>query len=36
MATHPPLFIEAGEPLKVDHWLWVMESKFVLLHCTEV
>jgi hypothetical protein len=35
-ATHPPLFTEAGEPLKADHWLWVMESKFGLLHCTEV
>jgi hypothetical protein len=23
---------EAGEPLKADHWLSVMESKFGLLH----
>jgi hypothetical protein len=35
-ATHPPLFTEAGEPLEVDHWLRVMESKFGLLHYTEV
>jgi hypothetical protein len=35
-ATHPSLFTEAGEPLEVDHWLQVMESKFGLLHCTEV
>jgi hypothetical protein len=21
MATHPPLFTEAGEPLEADHWL---------------
>jgi hypothetical protein len=35
-ATHPPLFIEAGEPLEADHWLRVMESKFGLLRCTEV
>jgi hypothetical protein len=35
-ATHPPLFTEAGEPLEADHWLWVMESKFGLLRCTEV
>jgi hypothetical protein len=35
-ATHPPLFTEAGEPLEVDHWLHVIEYKFVLLHCTEV
>jgi hypothetical protein len=34
--THPPLFTEAGEPLEVDHWLRVMESKFGLLRCTEV
>jgi hypothetical protein len=33
---HPPLFTDAGEPLKADHWLWVMESKFGLLRCTEV
>jgi hypothetical protein len=35
-ATHPPLFTEAGEPLEADHWLWVVESKFGLLHCTDV
>jgi hypothetical protein len=35
-ATHPPLFTEAGEPLETDHWIRVMESKFRLLHCTEV
>jgi hypothetical protein len=34
MAMHPPLFTEAGEPLEVDHWLRVMESKFGLLRCT--
>jgi hypothetical protein len=35
-ATHPSLFTEAGEPLEADHWLRVMESKFGLLHCTEM
>jgi hypothetical protein len=35
-ATHSPLFTEAEEPLEVDHWLRVIESKFKLLHCTEV
>jgi hypothetical protein len=35
-ATHPPLFTEAGEPLEVDHWLRMMESKFRLLRCTKV
>jgi hypothetical protein len=34
--THPSLFTEAGEPLEADHWLRVIESKFGLLHCTEV
>jgi hypothetical protein len=34
--THPLLFTEAGEPLEADHWLRVIESKFGLLHCTEV
>jgi hypothetical protein len=36
VATHSQLFTEAGEPLEVDHWLRVMESKFGLLRCTEV
>jgi hypothetical protein len=36
VATHPSLFTKAGEPLEVDHWLQVIESKFWLLHCTEV
>jgi hypothetical protein len=36
VATHPSLFTEAGEPLEVDHWLRVMESKLGLLRCTEV
>jgi hypothetical protein len=29
-ATYPLLFTEAGEPLEVDHWLRVIESKFGL------
>jgi hypothetical protein len=33
---HPPLFTEVGEPLEADHWLRVIESKFRLLHCTEL
>jgi hypothetical protein len=35
-ATHLSLFTEAGEPLEADHWLRLIESKFELLHCTEV
>jgi hypothetical protein len=34
--THPPLFTDAREPLKADHWFWVIESKFGLLHCMDV
>jgi hypothetical protein len=36
VATHPPLFTEAGELLEADHWLRAIESKFGLLRCTEV
>jgi hypothetical protein len=36
VVTHPPLFTDEGEPLEVDHWLPVIESKFGLLRCTEV
>jgi hypothetical protein len=36
MATYLPLFTEAGEPLEADHFLHAIESKFGLLHCTEV
>jgi hypothetical protein len=35
-ATHPLLFTEVGEPLEADHWLRVIESKFGLMHYTEV
>jgi hypothetical protein len=35
LATHPPTFDEAGEPLEADHWLRTIESKFRLLCCTK-
>jgi hypothetical protein len=35
LATHPPTFTEASEPLEADHWLHTVESKFDLLNCTE-
>jgi hypothetical protein len=35
LATQPPTFTEASEPLEVDHWLHTIESKFDLLNCTE-
>jgi hypothetical protein len=36
LATHPPTFVEATDPLEVDNWLHIIKSKFGLLHCTEV
>jgi hypothetical protein len=36
LATHPPTFAEAGEPLEVDNWLQTIEFKFDLLCCTEI
>jgi hypothetical protein len=35
LATQPPTFTEASEPLEVDHWLHTIESKIELLNCTE-
>jgi hypothetical protein len=35
LATHPPTFTEASEPLEADNWLHTVESKFDLLNCTK-
>jgi hypothetical protein len=35
LATHPPVFADATDPLEADSWLWAIEFKFELLHCTE-
>jgi hypothetical protein len=35
LATQPPTFTEASEPLEADHWLSTIESKFNLLNCIE-
>jgi hypothetical protein len=35
LATQPPEFVEATDPLEANHWLRVTESKFKLLHCSE-
>jgi hypothetical protein len=35
LATHPPVFIDATNPLEADSWLCTTESKFRLLHCTK-
>jgi hypothetical protein len=36
LATHPPTFAEAIDPLEADNWLRIIESKFGLLHITEI
>jgi hypothetical protein len=36
LAMHPPTFVEAIDPLEVDNWLRIIESKFGLLHYTEI
>jgi hypothetical protein len=35
LATHPPVFADATDPLQADIWIRTTESKFGLLHCTE-
>jgi hypothetical protein len=35
LATHPPVFADATDPLEADNWLCTIESKFWLLHCIE-
>jgi hypothetical protein len=35
LATHPPVFADATDPLEADSWLRTTESKFGLLNCTE-
>jgi hypothetical protein len=35
IATQPPTFTEASEPLEADHWLHTIESKLDLLNCTK-
>jgi hypothetical protein len=36
LAMHPPTFAEAIDLLEADKWLRIIESKFGLLHCTEI
>jgi hypothetical protein len=36
LATHPPMFAEVTNPLEADNGLHIIESKFGLLHCTEI
>jgi hypothetical protein len=35
LATHPPVFADATDPLEADSWLRTIDSKFGLLRCTE-
>jgi hypothetical protein len=35
LATHPPVFADATDPLEADTWLHTMKSKLGLLHYTE-
>jgi hypothetical protein len=35
LATHPPVFADAIDPLQADSWLHTIESKFGLLHFIE-
>jgi hypothetical protein len=35
LATHPPVFADATDPLEADSWLRTTEYKFSLLHCIE-
>jgi len=36
LATQPPLFHKAEDPLEADAWIRTMEDKFGILNCTEV
>jgi hypothetical protein len=36
LATRPPKSAETTDPLEANHWLRVTESKFGLLHCSEL
>jgi hypothetical protein len=36
LVMHPPMFAEAVDLLEVDNWLYIIESKFRLLHCSEI
>src|SRR6185437_2162234 len=36
LATQPPLFHKADDPLEADAWIRTIEGKFSILNCTEV
>ena len=35
LKTHPPTFMSTAEPLDAEHWLLILEQKFLLLTITE-
>ena len=35
LATHPPVFSDAEDPMEAENWLRVIESKFGLLLCID-
>ena len=35
LKTHPPMFTPTAEPLDVEHWLRILEQKFLLLTVTK-
>jgi hypothetical protein len=35
LVMHPLTFAKVTDPLEVDNWLCIIESKFGQLHCTE-
>ena len=35
LKMHPPTFMPTAEPLDMDHWLRILEQKFLLLTVTE-
>jgi hypothetical protein len=35
LKTNPPMFASTAEPLDVEHWLHVLEQKFLLLMVTD-
>ena len=35
LKTHPPTFTPTDEPLDAEHWLRILEQKFLLLNVTD-
>ena len=35
LKTHPPMFTSMAEPLDAEHWLRILEQKFLLLTITD-